>query len=74
MADRSKNSANRRCYANNVSGFNYVRKDQRNGRYTAGICVNGKRRYIGFYDTPEQSNAAYGEAASKAFGEYARAG
>jgi len=35
---------------------------ERSGRYTARYSINGERRHIGTYDTPEQARRAYLEA------------
>lgn len=34
----------------------------RNGRYVAGITVNGKRKHLGTFDTPEEARACWVEA------------
>ena len=44
------------------------------GRCFALVKVRGQRRYLGLDDTPARAHAGYVEAASKAYGEYARAG
>ena len=33
--------------------------DKRNGKFTAACNVNGKRKYLGLFDTPYRAEAAY---------------
>lgn len=68
---RSHNSANRRRQSNNTSGFKGVYKAR--ARWRARIDVGGKRMNLGTFDTPEEAHAAYFNAASLYFGEFARA-
>jgi hypothetical protein len=44
------------------SGFIGAAFDKRRGRWQAGIGINGRRRFLGYFDTPEQASAAYQEA------------
>ncbi|HEX5362374.1 MAG TPA: HNH endonuclease [Fluviicoccus sp.] len=64
----TQNHANK--YGYSETGFKGVRPDKK--KWMARIGVNGKTRYIGSFDTPEEANAAYLEAATRNFGEYAR--
>lgn len=41
-------------------------------RYQTDIRVNGKKIYLGSYDTAEEAYAAYCKAATQYFGEFAR--
>lgn len=45
--------------AHNTSGFLGVTKYKRNGKWVAGIKLNGKRINLGYFDTPEAAHAAY---------------
>ena len=49
----------RRPYANNTTGYLGVSYDKARGLYVAGIRVNGRRRALGRYATPEEAHAAY---------------
>ncbi|MCW7467541.1 HNH endonuclease [Leptospira levettii] len=40
-----------------------------NGRYKAQICLNGKQKHLGRYDTPEEARQAYLKAKVKVHGE-----
>lgn len=41
-------------------------------RYRSRIAVNGQRHHLGYFDTPEEANAAYAVAARRLHGEFAR--
>jgi hypothetical protein len=41
------------------------------GKYAARIKKNGKRSYLGSFDTLEKAGAAYANAAKRMFGEFA---
>lgn len=73
IASASQNAANKRRSRNNTSGFKGVHLDG-SGRWRAAIKVDGKRTYLGSYDSPEDAHRAYVEAAERLFGEYARPG
>ena len=51
-----------------------VKLHKRNQKYEASIQVNGNRKYLGGFDTPEKAHAAYCVAATKEFGEFANFG
>lgn len=70
-ATHVQNRANQGKNYNNRSGFKGVIRY--GNRFTAQIYVNGKSRHLGNFDTPEEANAAYFQAAQEAFGEFARA-
>lgn len=64
----TQNHANKNGYSE--TGLKGVRPDKK--KWMARIGMNGKTHYIGSFDTPEEANAAYLEAATRSFGEYAR--
>ena len=45
---------------------------ERNGRFRAIICANGKHIHLGTYDREEEAALAYADEAKKQFGEFAR--
>ena len=56
------NTHNQRLpHQNNRSGFLGVSK-RADGRFQAEIRVDGKKRYLGAFPTPEQASAAYVDA------------
>lgn len=72
-ATKSANSANRRRFRNNTSGFKGVHQDRGFGRWVARICKDGRTHYLGRFATPQAAHAAYVAAAKRLFGEFARA-
>lgn len=72
-ATRQQNSANFPVMANNKIGLKGVSLCKATGRYRADITVSQKKFNLGRYDTPEAAHEAYRQAASNAFGEFARA-
>lgn len=71
-ATHSQNQANRGPQANNTSGFKGVCR-WRGNRWQAGVGYQGKRIYIGIFDSPEAAHAAYVAKYSELFGPFARA-
>lgn len=71
-ATNIQNSANKRKYCTNTSGFKGVYYFKTTRRWMAQIKANGKLIYLGYYDTPEQAHVAYSEAALKHNGVFAR--
>jgi hypothetical protein len=75
-ATHSQNMQNRRRHANNTSGYRGVARY--NGkhrpklppRWIAYININGKRKSLGYFKTPEDAAAAYEQAARQLFGEF----
>jgi hypothetical protein len=53
-----------------ATGFKGVSPSGR--KWAARIQVDGRRIYLGRYDTPEQAGAAYDRAARRYFGEFAK--
>lgn len=43
-----------------------------NGKWAASIRTDGKRIWLGTFETQEQAHAAYAQAAARHFGEFAR--
>ena len=58
----------------NKSGFKGVtRADTKAEKWQATIFVNGRQKHLGLYLTREEASAAYQAAATKYFGQFARA-
>lgn len=72
-ASYALNNANSRIRKNNKSGYKGVSWSENAGRWGAWFSLHGKTRHLGYFDSPEAAHEAYFEAASAAFGEFARA-
>lgn len=73
LATKQQNIANCGVRKHNRSGFKGV-EVYPSGRYAAHISVKGKKRHLGVFNTPEEANKAYMEAATINFGEFASSG
>jgi|SRR5882762_6317287 len=71
--NRIENAHNRKVSKKNKSGFKGVNKATEANRWQATIKAKGKKIYLGIFHTPEEAHAAYVEAATRLFGEFARA-
>lgn len=65
VATNSQNMANRRCF--NSNGFKGIQKI--NNGYAA--YIGAKRKYLGFFKTPQEAARAYDRAAVELYGEFA---
>lgn len=70
ICTHQQNQQNKKVYRNNKTGFKGV--IPRGNRFMARISNFGKSTHLGTFDTPQQANAAYAEAAAKFFGPFAR--
>lgn len=70
IATRSQNMYNVGKRKSNKCGLKGVSLSR--GRWVAEILVEGKKRHVGAFDTPEAAYAAYVEAAHRYHGEFAR--
>lgn len=62
---RSENLQNQKVRKNNKVGFKGVWLHKQTGRFAAVIESNGKRYYIGCFETPEEAANAYSEKAKE---------
>jgi hypothetical protein len=63
---------NRRRRINTASVFKGITWDKRASKWIAQIKVEGKHLHLGTFETEELAHAAYCEAATRHFGEFAR--
>jgi hypothetical protein len=68
----NQNARNAVKRADNTSGFKGVCWSKRHQKWEAKIKLNGKRKHLGYYHTPELGHAAYCKAALELHGEFAR--
>lgn len=77
LATHPQNLANRPANSNNTSGFKGVSFAKSRAHYArpwrATIKTNGRQKFLGLFATPDAAHAAYVTAATKIFGEFARA-
>lgn len=72
FATPAENAWNRRKQRNNSGEFKCV-YPVKGGGFSAVIMKNGKRRYLGRFQTAEIAHAAYAAAAERLHGDFARA-
>lgn len=70
-ATKSQNAMNRKMHRNNASGFKGVYQIP-SKKFAASICISGKNKYLGVFETPELAQNSYALAAQQYFKEYAR--
>jgi hypothetical protein len=71
-ATHSQNQRNRGAQSNNPSGLKGVSWHKRDRKWRAQITINGKRKTLGSFRTPDAAHAAYERACIQEYGEYAR--
>ena len=72
LASRAENLANREKLAVNKCGFKGVSFHKASNKFVAQISFQGKKLYLGGYDTPEQASLVYQQKAIHFYGEFAR--
>jgi hypothetical protein len=70
---RSQNLQNGPVRSDNRAGLKGAIWDSRAGKWRAEISKDGRRLWLGTFETPEQAHAAYVAAATAEYGEFARA-
>lgn len=67
-ATRSQNQHNK--LGSGATGIKGVSFCKREGRFIAGISINGKRKHLGYFDTAEEGGSAYKKASEERFGAF----
>jgi hypothetical protein len=73
LATHAQNLQNTEKPCSNKSGFKGVAWHRKAQKWRAYIQANGKRHYLGYFETPEEGSVAYLAAAKKLHGSFARA-
>lgn len=71
-ATQTENTRNVRRHRDNASGFKGVSFYKPYRKWVANICFGGKRKNLGYFQTPEDAYAAYCNAAEEHHGQFAR--
>lgn len=66
----SENAIHRKVKSDNSSGYKGVYFKKEYGRWTSAIQVRGRRKFLGYFDTPEEAYVAYSNAAGSMFGDF----
>jgi hypothetical protein len=69
-ATNTENSYNLGAHKDNKLGLKGVSYLKREKKYRANICVGGKQKSLGYFDTPEEAKAARDKAARELHGEF----
>jgi hypothetical protein len=70
ICDNRENSRNTKIPRTNTSGFKGVTR--RGNKWEANIKFNGRHKYLGRFNSPEDAAVAYNDSAKKFFGEFYR--
>lgn len=70
-ATRVQNARNQRVRTDNTSGYKGVHFERPTGKWRASITVEGRKRTLAAYTSPELAAHAYDVAARRLFGEFA---
>lgn len=71
-ATKGQNEQNTGKRKTNTSGYKGVSFHQPRNKWRASITADGKRRHLGYYDSPTSAHEAYKSAARSLHGDFAR--
>lgn len=69
LVTSQQQNRNKGVRKDNITRYKGVKAHQ--GKFVSRIIIDGKERYLGIYDTPEEAAERYNRAAKKYFGEFA---
>jgi len=72
VATSSQNAQNQRRSSANLSGHKGVGFHKTSGKWRARIKLNGKRKHLGYFDTPEDAHEVYCKVSAELHGEFGR--
>jgi len=61
-ATRAENQQNRSIISSNTSGYPGVDWNKRKMKWRARISINGQKKWLGYFDSPENAATAYQDA------------
>jgi hypothetical protein len=67
-----QNHFNRGKQSNNKSGFKGVSWHKQKRKWVAQIKIEGKNKFLGFFNNPEEAHSAYCQKAIEHYGEFAK--
>lgn len=71
-ATQQQNTYNSLLPKSSTTGYKGVCFDKHRGKYVAHIHPNGKTKFLGYFNKPEEAALAYDKAASVYFGDFAK--
>lgn len=72
VVNKSQNGMNRNCNFKTVTGYKGVTRRADTGKYRAYITKEGKRIWLGQFNTAYEAAQSYNNAAIEMFGEYSK--
>lgn len=72
VCTHSQNQRNQGTPRHNSSGFKGVCWSKDKQKWQAGIKINGKNKFLGRYETPEEAHKAYCDASAKYHGAFGK--
>jgi len=72
IASHGENSINTNAKSHNVSGLKGAHYHIKRKKYRSRITINGKQKWLGYFDTAEEAHAAYCKASIDLHGEFSR--
>lgn len=70
ICDNSQNACNCQLPRSNTSGYKGVSLFKPNGKWVASIKKSRKRKFLGYFSSPEEAHEAYKAAAKILHGEF----
>lgn len=71
-ATHGQNMQNSKPRSNSKSGFKGVRWDKVKAKWTSSIAHNGRRNWLGYFETADEAHDAYCKASIMLHGEFGR--
>jgi hypothetical protein len=72
ICSAAQNQRNRGKQVNNAAGHKGVSWNWQKRKWEARINARGKRKFLGYFDSPEEAAFAYDRAAVQYYGEFAK--